>query len=651
MELKVELNASNVERFTTETLSLTHKDKVLFNGAELTPTASEAKYTGFADVGVCILTVKDGVTCYSTVDAVSKEELYWVFVQRTPKTETIFEPFKRSGIYLSTIRCGMNFKTGNLVVQTKLCKELSRCSDVARAELYAYLCTMVQFVNSCQQISATPSVGSGGRYDLGISVAQFADAIPKFEKKDATFYIKDFSSEDLDSVTYHNNNISHMRDTYVTSYPMQFAVAEYGQGKHIAAVVLPVATRCYTFMIMDGTVATDHDLCMLELASDSVCNSIAMGYGSNVQVVHKETASFITKDKFTILPFDDTDVFGFLNGLPAWLKHWCKYNLERGNIYAEDTALKYLQSLGMKLSSDVSLHDPEEIKAQYANDEYAQELYKQTHPYYDSFELGVLNNNVTGFANGAIYSMAYVGESGTGKSTAARVMPTRCGFPYVSVNFSVNIEEADLFGAMIPNPEKKSAEDPEFVWQDGILTRAVRNGYCVVLEEINFARPGVLGKLNSLLDENRQIDLANGEIVKAHPNFRIIATCNIAYEGTNRFNKALINRFDDVTVFKDLERSDAITVIKQRTGYANETKIARVYDVYEALKKFANEQRIHAVVSMRQLLNIFTKGKYYRDAKDAITRIMLNGAFLEDGEYQEVFEGTVLPAFDLRFKL
>jgi midasin (ATPase involved in ribosome maturation) len=262
-----------------------------------------------------------------------------------------------------------------------------------------------------------------------------------------------------------------------------------------------------------------------------------------------------------------------------------------------------------------------------------------------------LDANIKGFSNGAIYSMAFVGESGTGKSTAARVIPARCGIPYISVNFSVNIEEADLFGSMVPNAKKSKPEDPEFVWADGIITKAVRYGYCVILEELNFARPGVLGKLNSLLDENRQIDLSTGEIVKAHPNFRIIATCNIAYEGTNRFNKALINRFDDVTVFKDLPRNEAITVIKNRTGYSSTVKISKVYDVYEALKKFAAEQNVNAVVSMRQLLNVFTKGKYYSNAKDAVQRIIINGAFIEDSEYQKVFEDTVFSAFDLKFKI
>lgn len=54
---------------------------------------------------------------------------------------------------------------------------------------------------------------------------------------------------------------------------------------------------------------------------------------------------------------------------------------------------------------------------------------------------------------------------------------------------------------------------------------------------------------------------------------------------------------------------------------------------------------------MRQLLNLFSKGKYYSDAKDAVCRIMLNGAFIEEPEYQEEFEKSILPAFKLNFKI
>lgn len=651
MEVKVDLSVANLDRCTVESISLAKRDKVLFKGEELVTVACKPAYAGFADIAVTIMALKEGLSHHVTVDSATKERIVWVSLVRNPKTEALFEPFKRTGIYISTIRCGVCFSTEKLYVQTKLCKEFSRCADTSRAELYTYLYSIVKFVNNCQQNPTIASAGFGGKYDLNLSVDEFVARIPQFEKTDAVYYIKDFSSEDLDSIYYSNSSVSHLQDTYVAQAPMQFAVAEYGQGSFIGIVAVPVASRFYTFIIKDGKVVTDHDLCMLEIASDSMCNAIAKCFNKDVEFVHKDTSTLKTKDKFTVRAFDAMDAQTFFEGLPKWLSDWCLTLVTRGGEYVEEAGLKHLASLGMKLDNDIEMFDPTNIKAQYDNDAYAQDLYTQVHPYYANFDLKNLNNNVKGFANGAIYSMAFIGESGTGKSTAARVLPTRCGLPYVSVNFSVNIEEADLFGAMTPNPAKNGPEDPEFIWQDGIITKAVRNGYCVILEEINFARPGVLGKLNSLLDENRQIDLSNGEIVKAHPNFRIIATCNIAYEGTNRFNKALINRFDDVTMFQDLERAEAIQVIKQRTGYSVEAKIAKVFDVYEALKKFAGEQRIHAVVSMRQLLNIFTKGKYYKDAKDAVIRIMLNGAFIEDYEYQVQFEETILPAFDLKFKI
>jgi hypothetical protein len=116
-------------------------------------------------------------------------------------------------------------------------------------------------------------------------------------------------------------------------------------------------------------------------------------------------------------------------------------------------------------------------------------------------------------------------------------------------------------------------------------------------------------------------------------------------------NKSFINRFDDCTVFPDIPRAKAIEIIKTRTGYKNMTKIDVVLNVYEALKKYSNEQNLKLVVSVRQLLNIFSKGKYYTDAKDAVVRMMLNGAFIEEPEYKEEFINSVLPSFKLNFKI
>jgi len=303
---------------------------------------------------------------------------------------------------------------------------------------------------------------------------------------------------------------------------------------------------------------------------------------------------------------------------------------------------------GAKISSAANAMS---LKDQYADDAYAQQLYKQVMPHFATFDLKDLTGIVKGFARGDVYSMLFEGDAGTGKSTAARVIPSRCDMPFVAFNCSTNIEEADMFGTMIPNPEKKSAEDPEFVWKDGPATRAIRNGYTLIIEEINFARPGVLGKLNSLLDESRQMDLPNGEVLKAHPNFRLIATCNIAYDGTNRMNKALIDRFEICKKFEDLEQKEATAIIKARTGYTDDTKISMIFNVYNAIKKYSNEQNLGLIVSLRRLLVIFTVGKYYKNAREAVNSLILNQAFLEEPEHLKYFKDTVLSAFDLSFKI
>lgn len=648
MEVKVTMTTSDVERFTTESIVIQNKDKVLFNGKEFNTQTTAPVYAGFADTAIRLSALKEGIAHFRTIATSNKEIVEWVAIYRTPKTEALFEPFKRTGMYLSRIMCGVCFQTGTMYTGTKLCKEFGRTSDTVRSELFAYLYSIVKFVRDWQEKPCPASAGYMGKYDVGESDTDFVKRLPTFSKTDSTFYIKDSSSDDVDGIMYSNSAISHIQDSYAPAAPLQFAILNSDRAQ-MGVVCIKVGSTTYTFCIGKSVIVTDYDLCLLELAPDTICTALASAYGKDVIIQHVDKSALPLNDKCAYYACDSTE--DLEGNVEVWLAKWCKHMLARGSEYAEGDALTHLKTFGVQLGDTGVFGDPTAVKESYKNDEYAQELYKQVKPYYDTFDLGSVAANVKGFSSGAIYSMVFIGESGTGKSTAARVLPSRCGLPYVSINFSVNIEEADLFGAMIPNPHKQSAEDPEFIWQDGIVTKAVRNGYCMVLEEINFARPGVLGKLNSLLDENRQIDLSNGEIVRAHENFRIIATCNIAYEGTNRFNKALINRFDDVTVFRDPAREDALKIVKERTGYSNTSKMSKVYDVYEALKKFSKEQGIHAVVSMRQLLNIFTKGKYYKDARDAVTRIMLNGAFIEDNEYQQVFEDTVLPAFDLKFKI
>lgn len=585
---------------------------------------------------------------YWMTKTVAGEYVDFIELNSNSKTAELFSIFKKYGMFVTKLLCGYCEKKGTLYVSARTARDMSRMPNETNAAIVMYIISLMNFVKHSSGIVKDINLDI---YTDTVDIVGASDAMEQmFTSFDHEFSVKVLTSgtDDLSGIKYVRNLLTNKGEA-TTAPGMKFAYLYDTVKNEYAGAVVPVlaGVKPYTFVATEAKVITDFELCTVELRDDSLCSAIAAGYLHSVSVVKSNDLANDFKDMELRMCDDEIP-----DDVPMWLKVWSKVCTEKGASAATSADTKYLTvQYGIKVPKGFTGCDPEEIKKTYDSDTYAQELYAQVKPYYDTFDLGNLTANLVGFAKGAIYAMAFVGESGTGKSTAARVVPYKCGLPYVSVNFSVNIEEADLFGSMFPNPAKSKPEDPEFVWQDGILTRAVRNGYVAILEEINFARPGVLGKLNSLLDENRQLDLANGEVLRAHPNFRIIATCNIAYEGTNRFNKALINRFDDVTVFKDLKREEALEVIAARTGYSDKAKMDKIYNVYEALKKFASEQNVNLVVSMRQLLNIFSKGKFYKDAKDAVTRIILNGAFLEDAEYQKVFEDTVLPSFDLKFKL
>ena len=650
MEIKVVIDKDVID---ANTQTSTHLDEVVIGGKALS-YSHQPTYVNFCKKIAALIKERRNVG-YITTLSNAGEKIVWINIISNSTTSVIFDIFKSMGIYISRLTVGVSDSTKTIYTSTKLCRDLNKYSETQRAAIAMYMLTIAHFVSKTEEHLV------GYKYDAltgSIIVSEetdtFAKTIRTFPAEE-TWYLKDGNNDNYDTVRFHNTLYTTTNDQYASN-GVKIGLLKHKAGGTAGFVTLKLGTVDYGFVLSERVTYTNFDLCNMEISADSICAHIANAFPGNMDL--KRTDKLPLSGDMSFVEFDGEEVAEILKTekVPKWLSGWIVSMLAKGAMPATVDELSYFcKTYGVSVpagSSTAAALSLEEMRKTYESDSYAQELYKQIKPYYEKYVLGAeLDANIKGFSNGALYSMAFIGESGTGKSTAARVIPARCGIPYISVNFSVNIEEADLFGSMVPNAKKLKPEDPEFVWADGIITKAVRNGYCVILEELNFARPGVLGKLNSLLDENRQIDLSTGEIVRAHPNFRIIATCNIAYEGTNRFNKALINRFDDVTVFRDLPRHEAIDVIKSRTGYTSAAKISKVYDVYEALKKFAAEQNVNAVVSMRQLLNIFTKGKYYSNAKDAVLRIMINGAFIEDSEYQKVFEETVFGAFDLKFKI
>lgn len=143
------------------------------------------------------------------------------------------------------------------------------------------------------------------------------------------------------------------------------------------------------------------------------------------------------------------------------------------------------------------------------------------------------------------------GPTGCGKTSLPIQLAARLNQPCVRFNCDGETRVAHLRGQQRP-----AAQDGvltlKFVM--GLLAEAMREGWWVVLDELDAALPSVLFVLQSVLEEgNRALQIPEtNEYIEAHPNFRLFATSNtIGYRsmmrarhaGTNMMNTAFIDRF------------------------------------------------------------------------------------------------------------
>ncbi|XP_051115352.1 midasin [Andrographis paniculata] len=93
-----------------------------------------------------------------------------------------------------------------------------------------------------------------------------------------------------------------------------------------------------------------------------------------------------------------------------------------------------------------------------------------------------------------------------------------------------------------------------FMWQDGPLVEAMKKGDLFLVDEISLADDSVLERLNSVLEPERKLSLAEKggshlENVVAHPNFFLLATMNPGGDyGKKELSPALRNRFTEIWV-------------------------------------------------------------------------------------------------------
>jgi len=136
------------------------------------------------------------------------------------------------------------------------------------------------------------------------------------------------------------------------------------------------------------------------------------------------------------------------------------------------------------------------------------------------------------------------GPTGTGKTHLLRHLACELKVPYMRLNLNGGTTVEAMLGQWVP--DEGEGNSSRYRWVDGHLTRFVRNGGIIVLDEVNAAPAEILFVLHGLLDEERRLVLTDkdGEVLSSHPEFMLCATMNPDYEGTRPLNAAFADRFD-----------------------------------------------------------------------------------------------------------
>uniref|UniRef100_A0A8C3A4W9 Midasin n=1 Tax=Cyclopterus lumpus TaxID=8103 RepID=A0A8C3A4W9_CYCLU len=245
------------------------------------------------------------------------------------------------------------------------------------------------------------------------------------------------------------------------------------------------------------------------------------------------------------------------------------------------------------------------------------------------------------------------GETSVGKTSLIRWLAASTGNQCVRINNHEHTDIQEYIGCY------SSDDKGKLVFKEGVLIDAMRKGYWIILDELNLAPTDVLEALNRLLDDNRELFVAETqEVIKAHPRFLLFSTQNPPglYGGRKVLSRAFRNRFVELH-FDELPSGELETILHQRCSLPPSycTKLVMVMQDLQSLRRissvFAGK---HGFITLRDL---FRWADRYRleeqtdTCQDWLQHLADDGYMLLAGRVRKPEEeATILSILEKHFK-
>lgn len=292
------------------------------------------------------------------------------------------------------------------------------------------------------------------------------------------------------------------------------------------------------------------------------------------------------------------------------------------------------------------------------------------------------------------------GESGTGKTTNARMVAQMLGLPYYSFTCGEGTDEVDLVSSMIPNiGGTKAVEtavfptyedmmmdpasalervtgiyeeeiDKETAFQE-ILARIYQKGYqsgqgekdyimvessivtgcrrpsiIEIQEPSVITKPGTLVRLNGLLDDGASITLTSGEVVRRNPETVILLTTNMGYRGCKGFNESVLSRMRMVLYSDPLTSEEMVYRIQKKITVLEPGMLKKMADAVCAIQKHCRTEMITGgVCGYREYEDWVWAYLVQKDVRKAALRTIVAKAAPEEEEREEIYKTQILTRF------
>jgi len=292
------------------------------------------------------------------------------------------------------------------------------------------------------------------------------------------------------------------------------------------------------------------------------------------------------------------------------------------------------------------------------------------------------------------------GDSGTGKTTDARVVSRARGLPYYRFICSEGTDEITLVSTYIPNVSstlkmedklvsfqdimmdpasalamvtdeyeeaitqedafdriiqgiyqkgyRKAKEEKDFLLVESDIVKACRRPSLIEIQEASvIGKPGTIVKLNGLLDDGASITLSNGEEVIKHPDTIVFWTTNMNYRGTKKLNESLLSRINLIIDVENISVDEMVSRAALKTGFNDTNLLKKMAETVYTIREYCAEEMIDdGVCGSREYIDWVWAYMCQGDVVEAAKDTILSHATQSLEAKQDILDACVLTKFE-----